>query len=182
VDYVSSGQVNAQLPSNIPTGGTLQLTVSNGNLTSSAVNLTVDTVEPGLLAPASFAIGTHPYVVALNSDGSYVLPVGPISGVSSRPATPGETLVMDGIGFGSVTPSIPAGEIATESNQLTASLQILFGTASAELPYFGLAPNFVGLYQFNVVVPAVATSDLVPLTFNLGGVVGTQTLFTAVQQ
>jgi uncharacterized protein (TIGR03437 family) len=89
---------------------------------------------------------------------------------------------MDGIGFGSVTPSIPAGEIATESNQLTASLQILFGTASAELPYFGLAPNFVGLYQFNVVVPAVATSDLVPLTFNLGGVVGTQTLFTAVQQ
>jgi hypothetical protein len=28
----------------------------------------------------------------------------------------------------------------------------------------------------------VADNDLVPLTFNLGGVAGTQTLFTAVQQ
>jgi len=34
------------------------------------------------------------------------------------------------------------------------------------------APNYVGLYQFNVVVPALADSDLVPLTFNLGGVLG----------
>jgi uncharacterized protein (TIGR03437 family) len=40
----------------------------------------------------------------------------------------------------------------------------------------------VGLYQFNVTVPAVANSDLVPLTFTLGGEGGTQTLFTAVQQ
>jgi uncharacterized protein (TIGR03437 family) len=61
-------------------------------------------------------------------------------------------------------------------------LQILFGQTPATLPYFGLAPSFVGLYQFNVTVPAVTNSNLVPLTFNLGGVAGTQTLFTAVQQ
>jgi len=33
-----------------------------------------------------------------------------------------------------------------------------------------------------VVVPAVPDSDLVPLTFSLGGVAGTQTLVTAVHQ
>jgi hypothetical protein len=38
------------------------------------------------------------------------------------------------------------------------------------------------LSQFNIVVPAVADNDLVPLTFNQGGVPGTQALFTAVQQ
>jgi uncharacterized protein (TIGR03437 family) len=72
--------------------------------------------------------------------------------------------------------------LATETNQLSASLEILFGKTPAKLPYYGLAPNFVGLYQFNVTVPAVADSNLVPLTFNLGAVPGTQTLFTAVNQ
>jgi uncharacterized protein (TIGR03437 family) len=182
VDYISPTQVNAQLPSNIATGGPLQLTVTNANGTSTAVNVTVNPTEPGLLAPPSFKTGANQYVVAQHSDGSYVLPVGAISGVTSSPATPGETIVIYGVGFGSVTPNIPAGEIATVTNKLTASLQILFDKTPATLPYFGLAPNFVGLYQFNVTVPAVGDNDLVPFTFNLGGVAGTQTLFTTVHQ
>jgi uncharacterized protein (TIGR03437 family) len=182
VDYISAGQVNAQLPSNIATGGPLQLTVTNGSTTSASVNLTVNATEPGLLAPASFKIGSNQYVVAQHSNGSYVLPVGAISGVASSPAKPGEIVVIYGVGFGSVVPSIPAGEIVTETNQLSASFEVLFGKTPARTPYFGLAPSFVGLYQFNVTVPEVANNDLVPLTFNLGGVAGAQTLFTAVQQ
>jgi uncharacterized protein (TIGR03437 family) len=182
VDYISATQINAQLPSNIATGGPLQLTVSNANGTSTSVNVTVNATEPGLLAPTSFQINGKQYVVAQHSDGSYVLPVGAIAGVTSSPAKPGETIVIYGVGFGSVTPSIPAGEIATETNQLAAPLQILFGKTPAKLPYYGLAPNFVGLYQFNVTAPAVANNDLVPLSFNLGGVAGTQTLYTAVNQ
>ena len=54
VDYISSLQVNVQLPSNIPTGGPLQLTVTNGKTTSTPVNVQVDPVEPGLLAPPAF--------------------------------------------------------------------------------------------------------------------------------
>jgi uncharacterized protein (TIGR03437 family) len=182
VDYISATQVNAQLPSDIATGGALQLTVTNANGTSMPVNITVNTAEPGLLAPASFKIGSNQYVVAQLPDGTYVLPTGAIAGVNSRPARPGETVVIYGVGFGLVTPNILAGEIVTEANQLSASFEISFGKTPAQLPYFGLAPSFVGLYQFNVVVPAVANSDLVPLTFNLAGVAGTQTLFTAVQQ
>jgi uncharacterized protein (TIGR03437 family) len=182
IDYISATQVNAQLPSNIATGGPLQLTVTNGTETSTAVNVTVNPTEPGLLAPTSFQINGKQYVVAQHSDGTYVLPTGAIAGVASSPAKPGETIVIYGVGFGSVTPNIPAGEIATESNQLSASFEIMFGKTPAKLPYFGLAPNFVGLYQFNVTVPAVANNDLVPLTFNLGGAAGTQTLFTTVQQ
>ena len=182
IDYISAVQVNAQLPSNISTGGALQLTVTNASGTSTAVNLNVNPTEPGLLAPASFLIGKNQYVVAQHSDGTYVLPTGAISGVASSPAKPGEIVVIYGVGFGSVTPNIPAGEIATETNQLSAAFEILFGKTPATLPYFGLAPSFVGLYQFNVTVPAVANNDLEPLTFNLGGAAGTQTLFTAVQQ
>jgi uncharacterized protein (TIGR03437 family) len=41
-------------------------------------------------------------------------------------------------------------------------------------------PTFVGLYQFNVVVPNIAASNTAPVTFSLGGVSGTQTLSLAV--
>ena len=60
--------------------------------------------------------------------------------------------------------------------------EIFFGQSSAEVPYAGLAPTYVGLYQFNVVVPPVPDSDLVPLTFRLGGVAGGQTFYTAVHR
>jgi uncharacterized protein (TIGR03437 family) len=181
VDYISSNQVNAQLPSNIPTGGTLPVQVTNGGAISAPFNINVQATEPGLLAPASFKVSGKQYVVAQLSDGSYVLPAGAIQGVSSRPAKPGETVVMYGVGFGPVTPEIPAGQIVTQSNQLAAPIQILFGSTPAQLSYAGLAPNLVGLYQFNVVVPPVADSNLVPLTFQLGGAAGSQSLYTAVQ-
>jgi uncharacterized protein (TIGR03437 family) len=49
------------------------------------------------------------------------------------------------------------------------------------LEYSGLAPGIVGLYQFNVVVPNVAPGNAIPVSINLNGNVGTQTLYTAVQ-
>ena len=182
VDYISSGQVNAQLPSTIPAGGPLPLTVMNGTAASNAVNLTVNTAEPGLLAPASFQIGGQQYVVALLPDGTYVLPSGAISGLVSRPAQPGDTITLYGIGFGSVTPASPAGQIVSGETQLTQPLQILFGQTPGQVTYDGLAPGFVGLYQFDVVVPNVASGDLVPFSFTLTGVPSAQTLFIAIGQ
>ena len=44
------------------------------------------------------------------------------------------------------------------------------------------AANFVGLYQFNVVVPSIANNDLAPVTSSLNGVAGSQTLFLAIKQ
>jgi uncharacterized protein (TIGR03437 family) len=182
IDYVSPGQVNAQLPSGIGPG-TLPLTVSSGNVVVATANVTVNATEPGLLAPPSFKVGGNQYVVAQLADGTYVLPAGAIAGVTSRPAKPGEEIVIYGIGFGSVVPNIPSGEIASGSNQLSESLQFLFGqTAPPSVPYAGLSPGSVGLYQFNIVVPQVPDNNLVPLTFTLGGVPGTQTLYTAVHQ
>ena len=81
-----------------------------------------------------------------------------------------------------MTPSIAAGQIEQQTNQVSSPLSIAFGnTAAATIAYSGLAPNYVGLYQFNVVVPNVAASDQVPLTFSLGGASGSQTLYIAVQ-
>jgi uncharacterized protein (TIGR03437 family) len=64
---------------------------------------------------------------------------------------------------------------------LTNSVDISFGGASAAISYAGLAPQLVGLYQFNVVVPSVAAGNAVPLTFTLNGAPGAQTLYIAIQ-
>jgi uncharacterized protein (TIGR03437 family) len=181
VDFVSPNQVDVLLPSNIPTGP-LQLTLTNGAATSGPFTVNVNSTEPGLLAPGSFKVGANQCVVAQFIDGTYALPAGAIAGVASRPAKPGETIIIYGVGFGAVTPAIPAGQIVGAANQLVASLQVSFGQTPAQVTYFGLAPNLVGVYQFNVVVPPVPDSDVVPLSFNLGGVPGTQKLVIAVHQ
>jgi uncharacterized protein (TIGR03437 family) len=48
------------------------------------------------------------------------------------------------------------------------------------VPYAGLAPDYTGLYQFNIVVPPTDGGSAAPLTFAVGGVAGTQTLYLAV--
>ena len=181
IDYISPTQVNVQVPSNTGTGAQ-PVIVKTAAGASAALTLTINAEEPGLLAPASFKVNGTQYVAALFSDGAtFVLPTGAISGVTSRPAKPGDVITLYGVGFGSVTPSIPAGQIVQQSNTLVAPFHVLFGGAEATVQYDGLAPNAVGLYQFNVVVPNVAASNAVPLTFELAGVAGTQTLYIAVQ-
>ncbi|HEX5228454.1 MAG TPA: kelch repeat-containing protein [Bryobacteraceae bacterium] len=185
VAYISSapGQVNAQLPSNIPTGGPLALTVTNGSAISNAVNITINPTQSGLLAPVSFLVAGKQYVVALLPDNAtYVLPTGAIAGVGSRPAHPGDTITMYGVGFGPLNPTTPAGTIATKANSLASSLDVMFGSTPADVTYAGSAPGFVGLYQFDVVVPSVPDNNLTPLSFKLGGTAGAQTLYIAVHK
>jgi uncharacterized protein (TIGR03437 family) len=181
VDYISPTQVNVQVPSGVGTGSQ-QVIVTSANVQGPAASITVNAAEPGLLAPASFKIAGTQYTAALYSDGvTFVLPPGAIAGVPSRRAQPGDSITLYGVGFGSVTPSIAAGQIVEASNTLAAPFHLFFGQAEASVLYDGLAPNEVGLYQFNVTVPAVPSSDFVPLTFTLNGVSGTQTLYISVQ-
>lgn len=180
LSYISANQINAQVPSGAGSGPQ-PLVVTTAGGASAPYSLTLNTAQPGLYAPPSFQIGGKQYVAALFSDGTYVAPPGVVSGITSRQAHPGETVLLYGVGFGLVTPGFAAGQIAQQSNTLAAPLKVFFGQSQATLSYQGLAPGFVGLYQFNVVVPNIPSSDAVPLTFTLGGVQGSQTLYTAVQ-
>ncbi len=107
----SAGQVNALIPSTVATGQQ-QLTLNTSAGTSAAVTLTVNIAAPGLLAPPNFRVNGTQYAVALFADGTYVLPTAAISGLTSQPAKPGDEIVLYGAGFGPVTPTIPAGQLA----------------------------------------------------------------------
>ena len=183
VAFVSPGQVNVLAPDGIAVGGTVQVVLSNANGTSAPVAVRSAALQPGLLAPAGLNINGKQYVGALHvqdNSNSFVLPTG--ANGNSRPAQPGEVIVMYGLGFGPGTPAIAVGTLETQANTLQSPFQMFFGSAGAIVQYDGLAPGYAGLYQFNVQVPAVPDNDAVPLTFTLGGVAGTQTLYIAVHQ
>jgi uncharacterized protein (TIGR03437 family) len=183
VYYISPTQINAQVPSNVATG-TQQVIVTNPSGSSTSYPITVNALQPGLLAPSSFAVNGKQYVVAQFSDGSFVLPPGTLAGTTTRQAKPGETIVIYGVGFGPVKDSggqnIPAGTVVSAANQLANPLSLSVGGSAATLSYQGLAPGYVGLYQFNVTVPNIANNDLALLTYTLNGTSGTQTLYLAV--
>jgi uncharacterized protein (TIGR03437 family) len=185
IDYVSPTQINAQVPGTIGLNSQ-PVTVSTAAGTSAAFNVNVALQQPAIYAPVAFRIVGKQYVGALFTDFStYVFPTGSFSGINSRPAKPGETIVLYGIGFGAV-PGNPPGQIAQVANGLTLPIapKFYFNGVQAQVTYAGLVANAVGLYQFNIVVPAIAANAAAPITFtvNINGtdVAGTQTLFTAV--
>ena len=180
VDYVSSGQVNAQVPDDSTTGP-VDIVVSNPDGQSSAIKLQKTAVAPALLAPGAWNVGGKQYVVAQFADGTYVGRTNLIAGLKFRHAAAGDVITIYGIGFGPVTPSVPAGVIATQANTLVTKPVFLFGTTQADFAYDGLAPNFVGLYQFNVKVPSGAGSGDVALSASAAGVSTNQSLFVTLQ-
>jgi uncharacterized protein (TIGR03437 family) len=143
VAYVSPGQVNALAPATLASGPAT-LTVTTGGRTSGAYRTTVNAVQPGLL---SIATDAH-YAVT---------------------ARAGDALVFYGIGFGPVTPVVPTGQIAAGLDTLVGDLQVTFNGVPAQVSYAGLAPETVGLYQFNVVVPEVQLG-VNTIQFSLNGV------------
>ena len=180
LDYVSTGQVNAQVPSNIAPGPQ-PVVVSTPGGTSTPYSITVNATEPGLLAPSVFNLNGEQNIAAVFSDGvTFVLPPGSIAGVASARAKPGDTLVFFGVGFGKVTPDSPAGQIVTQANNLNGKFQASFGGTPATIAFSGLTGGYLGLYQFNVVVPNVAASDTVPLTLTLDGAPLSQKLLIAI--
>ena len=183
VDYVSPGQINALLPGDVSAGpGQVMVTNSLGSSAPFSVNVAAQ--QPTLFAP--FTISGKQYAGALLGPDyatTFALPAGAITGVPSRAAKPGETLVIYGLGFGPVTPNVPVGTVAPGvATKLNAPLQILFGQTAVTPDYAGLVANFASLYQINVQVPQVADNDAVPVTFTLGGTPGAQTLYIAVHQ
>jgi uncharacterized protein (TIGR03437 family) len=181
INFVSPSQVNVQVPAGVPAGRAVPVVVSYGGASSAAAMLEIRETAPGLLAPASFKVEDRQYVTALHYGTGAFVSNGSVPNVPAAPAAPGETLTFYGIGFGPVTPGEVAGEIAEGTTNMTLPVEFRFGDIPAQVLYSGLAPGLVGVYQFNVVVPADAPRGDTPLNVMVGGERIAQTLFIPVQ-
>jgi uncharacterized protein (TIGR03437 family) len=172
--------VNAQVPSNVGLG-TQPVVVTTAGGSSVGTLITVNATSPGLLAPLAFNLKAGQYIGAVFPDAvTFVLPPGAVPGVPSTRAKPGDVITFYGVGFGTVTPNIPAGQIVSQANSLSGTFQASFAGIPATGTFSGLTGGYLGLYQFNLVVPNVAASDTVPVTFTLNGTAGSQTLLIAI--
>jgi uncharacterized protein (TIGR03437 family) len=173
--------VNVQVPEGVRSGGAAPVVVSYGGKSTAEAMLEIRAAAGGLLAPAAFKVNDKQYVAAIHQGSGTFVSNGSIPNLPAAPAEPGETLTFYGIGFGPVTPGIVAGYVAEGTTNVTLPVQFLFGEVPAQVLYAGLAPDLVGVYQFNVVVPAEAPGGDAPLKVLAGGEAIAQDLYVAVQ-
>ncbi|MGI8743299.1 MAG: hypothetical protein ACR2NN_12160 [Bryobacteraceae bacterium] len=166
VYFVSAGQINFQIPFDAALGeGTVR--VERNGQRGNIVSVTIARSVPRLLR---LTIGD--YGIITNQDQSFPIPATP--GLSSHPAKVGDVLTIYALGLGPTSPAVASGVASPAAEPLARVVtnpKVCFGTptpfnqANCVTPQFaGLSPNFVGLYQINVQIPAgVPTGDTLPL-------------------
>ena len=165
--FVSSGQINAQMPSNAFGDVTVQVLTPGG--TSDNFLLSVPPTSPAVFLTATAGPLTNlPTVV--RDDNNLVV-------TDSNPVHRGDNLTIYLTGCGQTTPSVPDGQAAPMSPLSIAVNGPVVTLGGVNLPtmFGGLTPGSVGLCQINVSVPSSVPQGLtVPLTITQGA--GTQTL------
>src|SRR5579884_1504448 len=154
--YASPGQINAQVPFETPIGPAT-IAVTSGGQFMGAAGITIQPTAPGL-----FTLGDG-RAAAINQDGSL--------NTASRPAAAGSVVSVYLTGLGAVDNAVATGAAASAVplSWATSLVTATVGDNSAAVIFAGLAPNFAGLYQVNVVVPQLAPGDY-PLRITAGGV------------
>ncbi|MBX9599526.1 MAG: IPT/TIG domain-containing protein [Bryobacteraceae bacterium] len=193
ISFATPGQINVQVPDS-PATGNVQVVVRRGTEQSDAFTLMKLAEAPAVLAPAvaPFRDNDRQFLVALYPPNTPGCPAtgdcfaGNFAGVASRLPRPGDTLIVYGVGFGPVQNEagqrLPiAGQIIRQLNRTVQPVRFRFGQTEAQLTYSGLAPNFIGLYQFNVVVPQVA-AGVTEIEVSLGSTNIGQRLFLQIGQ
>jgi uncharacterized protein (TIGR03118 family) len=159
ITYISPVQINLVSQTDLPASGTATVVVSNNTLTSATVSVPLQVFAPALFLNGAYAASYH----ANNTI------VGPTTLVpnNSTPATPGETIVLFGTGFGATTPSAVSGGVVSTAQPLQLTPAVLFDNVPGRVVFAGLIAT--GVYQINVVVPTGLPDGDVPVVVSTGG-------------
>ena len=138
--YVSSGQINFQMPFETKLG-LATVTVLTPQGPSNSAWLTVTQSAPGIL------LYGNNRAVATNQDNG-------LNGLDT-PAAPGTVITAYLTGIGPVAGTMITGQPATADPLPRSTLQYVatVGGLRAELLYIGLTPGFAGLAQANIRIP-----------------------------
>ena len=156
--YVSSSQINMQVPWEVSGKSSTPVVVTN----SGQVSLTYTQVlRP--LDPAIFVAGNGRMAV---------LTLAGVQITASNPASAGQVLSLYATGLGPVNPAIATGQLTPIGPlyNTTGAASVTVGSANASVGFAGLAPGFVGLYQINFTVPAGLAAGDQPLVLGVGNI------------
>jgi uncharacterized protein (TIGR03437 family) len=145
--FVSAGQINAQVPWAVAVG-TNTVTVAAPGGSSIPASVTVQDSAPGLFSQTSDGRGPGAVLNYVPEQKAYAI------NTPGATINPSGTLVIYGTGFGRVTNPPADGVAAGAAEQKTIITPVVtIGGRPATVQYSGLAPNYVGLYQINAVIP-----------------------------
>ena len=138
-------------------------------------------IQKQLLSPALFLFdpGDRKYAAAVFPDGAYVGPANLIPGVTSRPAVPGDIILLFGTGFGPTNPMTLSALLVAQPAPLSVPVTIRIGNTVANVAFAGLVAS--GLYQFNVTVPNILPGDQ-PVEVEISGLQSQGNVYVAVDK
>jgi len=154
--FVSSTQINGQLPFTVNGNATMVLRTPGG--ISNNFNLVIQDNAPAIFQSGTAGPETGLATIVRGDNNQLVTPTNPIH--------PNDSIVIYLTGMGVTVPPVPTGQAApsgTLANALAAPLLTL-GGAAMKVTYAGLVPGEVGVYQINAVAPPNAPQGLsIPL-------------------
>lgn len=169
--FVGKDQINVQVPWEVAPadGATSNVTVvvTRGSASSKATTARVVSAAPGL-----FMVSGGSQAIAINGDGTIAAAAGSIPDLATHPAKPGDVIILYATGLGAVTPAVQSGHDSLDKLRFTVGMPLVtIGGLSAQVPFSGLTPQFPGVNQLNVVIPAnVTPAANVPVTLQLNGI------------
>jgi uncharacterized protein (TIGR03437 family) len=145
--YVSSSQINAQVPFELPDVSSMDLVVQNGNGSSTALAVTLLAQDPGIFS-----------VIAAGA------PVSP-----TNPVSAGESITIWATGLGAVLPAVPSGQAGPSNPPAVVAISpvVKLGGRQVDVGFAGLAPGQV-IYQINVTAPADLAAPTSEVTVEAG--------------
>jgi uncharacterized protein (TIGR03437 family) len=181
--FVSTGQINAQLPWNVLSSGTTG--TANMVVTRAGQPPATQTVQVGPFGPGIFADAATKIAIAVNPDGTLAAAPGAIPGLTTHPAKIGDPggLIIYCTGLGAVSPPVQTGDKVTDGqlHNATTMPTVLIGGKPATVVFAGMSPQFVGVNQVNVAIPAgTPTGDKVSLQLQVGGITTSASIVMAV--
>jgi uncharacterized protein (TIGR03437 family) len=160
--YMSSQQINAQLPFNV--AGSATLTVHSPNGLSNNYLFTIEPTAPSVFMSGTAGTETGLAAIVRDDDSQLVTPTNPIH--------PNDKVTIYLTGMGQTTPPVEAGQPAPAQPLSAAVVEpsVTLGGSALAVSYAGLVPGEVGVYQINATVPSGVTGGLaVPLVISQGG-------------
>jgi uncharacterized protein (TIGR03437 family) len=190
----TSGQINVLVPTELPSSGTVNLTVQTSGGTSPAQVLTLAAAAPGIFYYVDPLVLTRRNAVAVTANTAWIampssmaanmgLPTTCPTAITlcGQPAQRGGYLQIYVTGLGKATPGgdpngavLPTGTLAPGSGnplyETVAAPTVMIGGQPAPVLFSGVGPGYNGLYQVDVQIPANITpgSD-VPLVITIAG-------------
>ncbi len=176
VNFVAPTQVNVLAPPDTLTGS-VPVEVTNGSGTRTA-NVLMSQLLPGFFG---YTLGGVFYPAALFANSfTYVAAAGALPGVTSRPATTGDLVVLYATGLGIPSPAPPTGQVLTTAYPIDAArVRVTFAGVPATVQFVG--QTFAGVFQINIQIPGGIGKGNVPIVLTIDGVASQNNAFLTFQ-